>query len=80
MASRIVVFPVMGRRWAFTAVLPTAGAENVGAAAVHSPPPLMSLRELFNIIRATPSTGERIDILTNYGSDKVGPELGILQI
>lgn len=67
MSSRIVVFPVMGRRWAFTTVLPTAGAESgTGNSAAA-----LSWRDLWKTVRATPSTSERADLVTNFASDKV---------
>ncbi|CAM6097300.1 unnamed protein product [Calypogeia fissa] len=65
MSSRIVVFPVMGRRWAFTSVLPNGGTRS------GAPTPLMSWSELFKTLRTTPSTSEKLDTFTNYASDKM---------
>ncbi|BBN01249.1 hypothetical protein MPTK1_2g05920 [Marchantia polymorpha subsp. ruderalis] len=63
MVRRIVVFPVLGRRWAFTAVLPT-GCDGKSL-------PAGSLRNLLDTLRSTPQNSDRVELLTQYFSDKM---------
>ncbi|KAL3695809.1 hypothetical protein R1sor_009885 [Riccia sorocarpa] len=63
MARRLVVFPVMGRRWAFSAVFPTASdGKNV---------PVGSVRTLLDKFRSTPQNSDRVELISEFVSDKM---------
>ncbi|KAL2642504.1 hypothetical protein R1flu_010091 [Riccia fluitans] len=63
MARRIVVFPVMGRRWAFSAVLPTSSeGKNV---------PVGSIQNLWENFRSTPQNSDRVELVSEFVSDKM---------
>ena len=62
-ATRLIVFPVVGRRWAFYAKAP----ELARAEATHP----TSIRELFGVMRTVPKLADRAEILTEYFANKV---------
>ena len=62
-ATRLIVFPVVGRRWAFSAKPPVLP----GVESAHP----TSVRELFGVLRTVPKVLDRAEILTEYFANQV---------
>eukprot|EP00249_Psilotum_nudum_P017136 c26178_g1_i2 orf=141-893(+) len=64
MITRIVVFPVLGRRWAFN-VLPLVGAT------VRTEGESVSLKQLWQTVRVTKGFGDRLELFAHFVSYKM---------